>query len=198
MKISLSEIRYVQVYLNMFRVLPYYYIVNHCRFKEKVKEDIDAWIRQAIDECDRNKHIRIVLFGYCLCKEKAFRNVMLNRLHRNPIKYIFGRLLFKPLDTLYINMSPENINGGLYFQHGFSTIIAAKEIGKNCSINQQVTVGYNGDKNPIIGNNVKIGAGAIVIGKAILNDNVTVGANSIVTKEIPQDSIVVGENRIIK
>ena len=50
MKISLSEIRYVQVYLNMFRVLPYYYIVNHCRFKEKVKEDIDAWIKMNVIE----------------------------------------------------------------------------------------------------------------------------------------------------
>ena len=40
----------------------------------------------------------------------------------------------------------EDIGGGLYIQHGFSTIITAKKIGENCRIYQQVTIGYkNGE-----------------------------------------------------
>ena len=57
--------------------------------------------------------------------------------------------------SMYIE-TPE-IGGGLFIQHGFATMIAAKSIGENCWINQQVTVGYKGSKiPPVIGNNVTI------------------------------------------
>ena len=52
----------------------------------------------------------------------------------------------------------------MFIQHGFPTIISAKSIGENCTICQQVTIGYTSDgQSPIIGNNVKICAGAIVV-----------------------------------
>ena len=95
-------------------------------------------------------------------------------------------------------------------QHGFATIITADRIGNNCKILQQVTVGYNGDKCPIIGNNVLICAGAKVIGSVTIGDNcwiggsttilpgvtignnVTIGAGSVVVKDIPSDCVAVG------
>lgn len=82
--------------------------------------------------------------------------------------------------------------GGLYIQHGFATIITAESIGKNVWINQQVTIGYNGDKAPIIGDNVVICAGAKVVGGVRVGNNVTIGANAVVTKDIPDNSVVGG------
>lgn len=117
---------------------------------------------------------------------------MLNRLHRNKIFWCLSRILFKPLDSLYINMPPEKIGGGLYIQHGFSTIIAATEIGENCSINQQVTIGYNGSSAPVIGKNVMIMAGAIVIGNVMLHDNSVVGAGSVITHDVEENAVVAG------
>jgi serine O-acetyltransferase len=93
--------------------------------------------------------------------------------------------------ALYINTP--GIGPGLYFQHGFATIVHAKSIGKNCSINQQVTIGFNGaGKFPVIGDNVSIRAGAKVLGDIVLGDNVIVGAGAVVTKSVPPNCVVVG------
>jgi serine O-acetyltransferase len=87
----------------------------------------------------------------------------------------------------------EDIGKGLFIQHGFSTIIAAESIGKNCWINQQVTIGYsNATDCPAIGDNVTIYAGAKVIGKVQIGDNVRIGANAVVVKNVPDNCTVVG------
>lgn len=106
------------------------------------------------------------------------------------------KILLKPLQlgnshNLYLNC--DNIEGGLFIEHGFSTIIACKHIGANCWINQQVTIGYSDATNcPSIGNNVHIKAGAKVIGNVHIGDDVIIGANAVVVKDVPSHSIVVG------
>ena len=87
----------------------------------------------------------------------------------------------------------------MYFQHGFSTIVAAESIGENCSINQQVTIGYNGNEAPIIEDNVLIAAGAIVIGNVHIEKNATIGAGAVVTHDVSKGKTVVGVSaRVIK
>lgn len=88
----------------------------------------------------------------------------------------------------------------VYIQHGYGTIISAKSIGTDCWINQLVTIGHsNVGKNPIIGNNVQIGTGAIVIGDITIGNNVLIGAGSVVVKSVPDNCTVVGNPaRIIK
>lgn len=75
------------------------------------------------------------------------------------------------------------------------------EIGEGCTIYQQVTIGQEsiGHKGqaPRIGNNVYIGAGAKIIGPIRIGNNVKIGANTVVTRDIPDNSTVVGANRII-
>jgi serine O-acetyltransferase len=54
------------------------------------------------------------------------------------------------MNTLFIYT--KDIGPGLYIQHGFATIISAKSIGKDCWINQQVTIGYsNATDCPVVG-----------------------------------------------
>ncbi|MGO4574247.1 serine O-acetyltransferase [Microvirga sp. 2TAF3] len=99
--------------------------------------------------------------------------------------------LCRPEATLFIRT--EDIGPGLFIQHGFSTIIAAKSIGSNCWINQQVTIGYSNETDaPVIGNNVRITAGAKVIGNVTVGDNVIIGANAVVVKDVPANCTVVG------
>ena len=96
-------------------------------------------------------------------------------------------------------MPPEKIGGGFSLQHGFSTIIAAEEIGENCRVYQQVTIGYNGEYAPTIGDNVVITTGAIVIGDIHVGTGALVGAGAVVTKDIPDNSLAVGvPARVIK
>lgn len=126
-----------------------------------------------------------------LLKEKQeFRNLLFYRL--GGIRY-FSRLLrffLPPLPTLYI--WTQEIGGGLFIQHGFATVIAAKKIGKHCFVNQQVTIGYNGKYAPIIGDNVTVTCGAKVLGNVKLGDNVIVGANAVVVKDVPSNVTVGG------
>jgi serine O-acetyltransferase len=107
-------------------------------------------------------------------------------------------LIYRKAPTLFITTS--DIGEGLFIQHGFATIISAERIGKNCWINQQVTIGYSNKTDcPVIGDNVFIHAGAKVIGGITLGNNVIVGANSVVVKNVPDNAVVVGNPaRIVK
>lgn len=90
-----------------------------------------------------------------------------------------------------------NIDGGLKFFH-YSCIILAQgaKIGKNCSIHQGVTIGrvFGGPRSgvPTIGNNVVIFAGAKILEGVKLSDNVVVGANAVVTKDVSENCVVAG------
>ena len=95
------------------------------------------------------------------------------------------------MDTLYIN-TPE-IGPRLFIQHGFATNISAKRIGSDCWINQQVTIGYTFDSEPpVIGNGVRISAGAKVLGQIEIGDNAIIGANAAVVKSVEENMIVGG------
>jgi serine O-acetyltransferase len=69
-------------------------------------------------------------------------------------------------------------------------------IGKNCNISHQVTIGITrrGERRgyPTIGDNVFIGPGAKIIGGVNIGDNVAIGANCVVTKDAPPNTVVVG------
>ena len=126
-----------------------------------------------------------------MCHFKEFRNVFYLRLGN--IKY-FLKIFCKPLDSLYL--TSKNMGPGLFIQHGFSTIITAESIGKNCWINQQVTIGYNDSKTygygkPVIGDYVRISAGAKVIGPIKIGNNSTVGCNAVISKSLPENTVVV-------
>lgn len=74
-------------------------------------------------------------------------------------------------------------------------------IGKFCHIDQHVTVGGTSKKYdvPTIGDYVYIGAGAKILGPIKIGSNVVVGANSVVVKDVPDNSLVVGiPARVIK
>ena len=111
------------------------------------------------------------------------------------------KFLFPGMETLYIT-TPQ-IGPRLYIQHGFATMISAKSIGSDCWINQQVTIGYTfAHEPPVIGNGVRISAGAKVVGNITIGDNAIVAANAAVVKDVPENSIVggvpakvIGENK---
>jgi serine O-acetyltransferase len=95
------------------------------------------------------------------------------------------------MNTLFIYT--QTIGGGLFIQHGFSTIISAKSIGQNCWINQQVTIGFtNSADAPTIADNVYVAAGAKVFGDISIGSNVIIGANAVVFKNVPPNCTVVG------
>ena len=106
--------RYIKVYVNMWRILPFYIICKH-----KVGLDIAMWKRK---NKELNEYSELFQFGYFAMNMIEFRNVMLNRLHRNKIGYVISRMLFKPLESLYINMPPGKLEGDYIFYMDFQQL----------------------------------------------------------------------------
>lgn len=85
--------------------------------------------------------------------------------------------------------------GSTFGYGGMGVVIHSKSIiGVNCTICQQVSIGGNSrfPEVPVIGNNVYIAKGSIVMGGITIGNNVTIGANAVVTKPIPDNAIVAG------
>ena len=89
--------------------------------------------------------------------------------------------------------------GNATFPHGITGIfisIGAK-IGKDCVIFHQCTIGSTtlrdskGFGAPVIGDNVYIGAGAKIIGNVHIGNHVRIGANCVVTEDVPDNATVV-------
>ena len=85
----------------------------------------------------------------------------------------------------------------LVIDHGMGIVIGeTAEIGDDCLIYHGVTLGGTGKdvgkRHPTIGNNVLIGTGAKVLGPIKVGDNSRIAANSVVLKEIPEDSTAGG------
>lgn len=118
---------------------------------------------------------------------------------------LFVCLLWQKVIEITTGISiPASVRIGHSFYIGhFGGIILNSNavIGNNCNISQGVTIGVSGIGErrgvPLIGNNVYIGANSIVVGKVIIEDNVLVGACSLVTSDVKADSVVLGVPAIV-
>lgn len=152
----------------------------------KLRKDLSRW--KEIHHLSCSDHMAM---AQLLWKFKEFRNLVIYRNRQHPIRRRLFALFYPPMDTLYLDAL--EIGGGLYIQHGFASMIAAKSIGENCWINQQVTIGYNGQGDPpIIEDNVTIACGAKVLGSIHIGNHVTVGANAVVIRDVPDNCVVGG------
>lgn len=84
-----------------------------------------------------------------------------------------------------------------FIDHGMGVVIGeTTEIGDDVLIYQGVVLGgvslSKGKRHPTVGNNVVIGAGAIVLGNIKIGDNARIGAGSVVLRDVPTGATVVG------
>lgn len=93
-----------------------------------------------------------------------------------------------------IQISPfTRIGYGLYIGHGIGIVVNPRTVmGNNCNISQFLTIGSNKGTPAVIGDNVYIGPSVCLVENVHIGDNVTIGAGSVVTKDIPKDATAVG------
>ena len=89
------------------------------------------------------------------------------------------------------------IGEGFFIDHGMGVVIGeTAEIGKNVTMYHGVTLGgtswKKGKRHPTIGDNVIIGANASILGAILVGENSKIGSGSVVNKEVPPNSTVVG------
>ena len=65
-------------------------------------------------------------------------------------------------------------------------------MGKNVYVNHLVTIGEKNGKKPIIEDGVELHANCIVIGGIIIGKNAKIGAGAVVTKDVPENAIAIG------
>ena len=104
-----------------------------------------------------------------------------------------------------IEIHPKAIIGeNLFIDHGMGVVIGeTSEIGNNVTIYHMVTLGgispsinsddqRNSKRHPTLMDNVVVGSGAQVLGPVIVGKNAKIGANAVVTKDVPENAVMVG------
>lgn len=108
--------------------------------------------------------------------------------------YYYIRIVFA-CDVKYTADIGKNVG---FFHNGLGVVIHKNAIiGDGTCLYQNVTIGGNGKAEsdngvPIIGKNVFIGAGAVILGPVKIGDNARIGANSVVLSDVLENSTVVG------
>ena len=92
-----------------------------------------------------------------------------------------------------------NIGRHLFIDHGFTVIGETSEIGDNVTIYQCVTLGgtnptngIGGKRHPTLSDNVIVGSGAQILGPIVVGQRARVGANAVVTEDVPEGATMVG------
>ena len=113
--------------------------------------------------------------------------------------YLLGRWLSQVGRFLTgIEIHPgAKIGNGLFIDHGMGVVIGeTAEIGENVTLYHGVTLGgtslNKGKRHPTLGSHVVVGAGAKVLGAITIGDHSRIGANAVVVKPVPPNSVVVG------
>lgn len=113
------------------------------------------------------------------------------------------RLLTQAWTSCHIHPDAR-IEGGVLFPHALGIVVGANLVKSGAIIYQGVTIGSKEtkggtmDTRPRIGKNVVISAGAIILGDIDIEENSVIGANAVVLKNVPANSIAVGVPATVK
>lgn len=137
----------------------------------------------------RLKLPRFLLFLYLIHNDDFYRKIFYHRI--GPVKALaIG--WWRPGNRYLVISKTTKLGGGVELLHPFSTVIHADSIGDYFSFRNCTTIGEKAEGRPTIGNNVTVGVNVCIIGKITIGDNVFIGAGSVVTKDIPANSVAVG------
>jgi serine O-acetyltransferase len=170
------------------RLIPHIVILTLADKDRIIRADLSRWAENLDLEAPKNSIDFILLMTELMTFLPEYRNVLYFRLG---IISVFISWMCRPISTLQI--APTPIGPGLFIHHGIATLVTARKIGANCSIGQNVTIGFSNRTDvPTIGDNVVISAGAKVIGNVTVGDNAIVGANTVVIGDVPAGVTVFG------
>lgn len=154
-------------------------------------------LRAALDRDPAAKHPFKVMFLY-----PGFRALKLYRtahaLYRLKVPFLPDMLSQWTRRATGIEIHPAaQIGKGFFIDHGMGVVIGETTIiGDQVTLYQGVTLGGNGKecgkRHPTLGNRVVVGAGAKILGNITIGDNVYVGANAVVVRSVPANCTVVG------
>ncbi len=147
----------------------------------------------------QNGAVSLKIFLRDLLFRKGFKFVFWMRVAKhfdsNPILRILPKMIFMYYKRAYtsdVNYRA-NVGPGFAMYHVYGTTWGTNAtIGSNVTILHGVTLGHKNYNCPTLMDNVYIGSGAVVLGGITIGNNVVIGANAVVTKDVPDNAVVVG------
>jgi serine O-acetyltransferase len=164
------------------------------RVVERLREDVDTAMRE--DPAATSRWVVAVSYPGL---HAVWTHRLCHRLWRYPALRPVSRLISQASRALTgIEIHPGAVIGRRFFiDHGMGVVIGeTAEVGDDVLMYHQVTLGGRSrgrfKRHPTVGNNVLLGAGAKIIGPITIGDGTRVGANALVVKDVPPNSIVTG------
>ena len=142
------------------------------------------------------ENARAYRFIKCLRKCEYHKNNKKRIIHR--LMYLYYSFRLARIGANYhISILPNTCGYGLRLLHlsgGGGILLNIQKAGNYCAFNAGVLIGNKDsqDNRPVLGDHVAFGPGAKAFGKINIGDNVFVAANSVVTKDVPQNAVVAG------
>ena len=178
---SKSIFRLMTFIINWWRTIPCQILYVFSSKKDLIISDFGSY----------SNMVRTLVFA------KHNRNLFYHRIGRKSILYSW---ILSGDKSIKLPFSC-SLGKHVHFVHNDSCHLNAKSIGDDFICYPHVVIGAKNlycSGKPIIGNNVTIGTGAVIVGNIVIGDNVRIGANSFVCQNIPSDSNVFGNPAIIK
>lgn len=128
----------------------------------------------------------------------VWRMSVRSKLLRAPLSVLY-RIAFRHCRNVYGIELPYSVQLGrkVIVEHqGGIVVHGASIIGDGCIIRQNCTLGLRSLERladaPVLGANVNVGAGAVLMGKVYIGDNAAIGANAVVMQDVPAGALAVG------
>ncbi|MDG3008059.1 serine O-acetyltransferase [Paludisphaera mucosa] len=173
--------------LSSLRLIPHLILWRFSPNRDVIMQDVRRWREAFLGHLSVGSDVEAFLVLMASLPE--YRTLFYFRIGSlaTPVKFLC------PVMESLILVCPK-LGPGLIIQHGIATVIVAEEIGANCWINQQVTLGISGSLPgfPTLGDNVRVSVGAKVLGGITVGSNSMIGANAVVMKNVPPNVTVVG------
>lgn len=163
------------------------------------RKQLKDWIKYETGG-DRKVNLLKEIFGL---GERAIINKFLKRLRKTEyyynshkkIRYFFSKMRLSRLQNKYGFHIGINVCGrGLNFMHVGSVLINGRScVGKDCKFHINTALVANGpnDEAPVLGDGIIVGIGAVIVGGVKIANNVAVGANAVVCKDVLEENVAV-------
>ncbi len=165
---------------------------------DTIGKDLARWLPDRA-ETNSSSRLRALVRGLAspgfqaVLTYRIFRWARTHHLPTQPFRYLVERWV--EITTGVSIPAEAEFGPGLRIHH-FGSIIVHPHVqaGAGCTLYHNVTLGTDGlsEKAPRLGNDVLVGAGAKVLGDVEIGDRCRIGANAVVTRSAPPDSVLVG------
>ena len=147
------------------------------------------WKWRVIDAFTASPYYKLKQYLRYLRKFEYYHNNSKGSRFNTYMGYFYERKKNRLGERIGIEIGPNCFGKGLSIWHGGSIVVNPNvRGGENCVLRGANCIGNNGsvDKNPVLGDNVELGFGAVIIGNVRIASNTKIGANAVVTRSIEE------------